>query len=234
LGLPFTFDDHLMLSTQSVFFSLLNPFTLVTGLVSLTMLIAHGAAYIRLKIDHPIAQKAHVAQKLFSFLSLVSFVAAGLILNNTCFGFTIESMPGTPNILAKTVGVQLIDESGELTQRFFKSHTIIAAMMVFFGCMISMVSESRKTIVGFLGTSLSIIGTIATAGLATFPFILPSTLSPNHSLTVWDASSSRLTLFIMLIAVGVFLPLVLAYIIWTYRVFRKKLTLQDLSDPQMY
>jgi len=53
-------------------------------------------------------------------------------------------------------------------------------------------------------------------------------------LTVWDASSSRLTLFIMLIAVGFFLPFILGYVTWTYRVFRKKLTLKDLSDPQMY
>lgn len=234
LGLPFMFDDHLMLQTKGVFFELFNPFALLTGFISLMMLLAHGAAYLRLKIDHPIAQKAHGVQKAFSFLALVCFISAGLVLNNTCFGFTLESASGSQNILAKIVGVQLIDESGELTQRFFKSSAQIAAMMAFFGFLLSMVSGKRKAIVGFLSTSLSIIGVIATAGLATFPFILPSTLAPNHSLTVWDASSSRLTLFIMLIAVGVFLPFVLGYVTWTYRVFRKRLTLKDLSDPQMY
>lgn len=234
LGMPFAFDEDLMIKTKSIFWELLNPFAIFTGLVSLTMLIAHGAAYLRLKIDHPIAEKAHAVQKIFSFLSLVFFITAGLILNERCFGFTIESISSTPNVLAKIVGVQFIEESAELTQRFFHSYAIISSLVAFFGFLISMVSGKRKAIVGFLGTSLSIVGVIATAGLATFPFILPSSLSPNHSLTVWDASSSRLTLFIMLIAVCVFLPLVLAYVIWTYRVFRKKLTLKDLLDPQMY
>lgn len=234
LGLPFTFDDQLVLLTKNVFLELLNPFALLAGLVSLTMLIAHGAAYLRLKVDHPIVERAHGTQKFFSFLGLIGFVAAGLLLNNTCSGFTLESVSPFQNILAKVVGVQLIEESAELTQRFFNSSTKISALVAFFGFILSMVSGKRKAVVGFLGTSLSIIGVIATAGLAAFPFILPSTIAPNHSLTVWDASSSRLTLFIMLIAVGLFLPFILGYVTWTYRVFRKKLTLKDLSDPQMY
>lgn len=234
LGLPFSFDENLMLQTKSIFWELFSPFTLLAGLVSLTMLIAHGAAYLRLKIDHPIAEKAHNIQKAASFIALLSFIIAGFALYNTYIGFTLESLNNTQNILAKVVGSQFIEESVELIQRFFSGSAIIAALTAFFGFLLSMVSGKRAPIVGFLGTSLSIIGVIATAGIATFPFILPSTLIPNHSLTVWDASSSRMTLFIMLIAVLVFLPFVLAYITWTYKVFSKKLTLKDLSDPQMY
>ena len=223
-----------MMQTKSAFFALFTPFTLLAGLVSLTMLIAHGAAYLRLKIDHPIAEKAHSIQKFASFFALIFFASAGIVLNKTCFGFTLESASGTQDILAKVVGMQFIVESDELSQRFFSSKTIIATMIAFLGFVISMVSGRRKPIVGFLGTSFSIIGVIATAGLATFHFILPSILVPNHSLTVWDASSSRLTLFIMLISVFIFLPFVLGYITWTYKVFSKKLVLKDLSDPQMY
>lgn len=234
IGLPFSFDENLMIQTKSVLFTLFTPFTLLSGLVSLTMLIAHGAAYLRLKVDHPLAEKAHGIQKIASFFSLIFFASAGIVLNKTCFGFTLESASGSQDILAKVVGMQFILESDELSQRFFESKAIIAAMIAFFGLIISIVSKKGKPIVGFLGTSLSIIGVIATAGLATFPFILPSAIAPNHSLTVWDASSSRLTLFIMLIAVFIFLPFVLAYITWTYKVFSKKLALQNLSDPQMY
>jgi cytochrome bd ubiquinol oxidase subunit II len=57
-----------------------------------------------------------------------------------------------------------------------------------------------------------------------FPFILPSSADPKASLTVWDASSSHLTLFIMLIAVVIFLPIVLAYTAWVYRVLHGKIT----------
>ena len=234
LGLPFSFDDNLVLQNKSVFFSLFTPFSLLCGIVSLSMLIAHGAAYLRLKIDHPIIQKAHTIQKLASFVTLVCFIGAGLVLSNAEYGFTLESISATTNILTKAVGLQLINESDELSQRFFSAYTIIAAMIAFFGFLISIVSGKKHPSVGFVATSLSIIGVIATAGLATFPFILPSSLAPNHSLTVWDASSSQLTLFIMLIAVLLFLPFVLTYVIWTYKVFSKRLTLKDLNDPQMY
>ncbi len=62
--------------------------------------------------------------------------------------------------------------------------------------------------------------TIASAGAALFPFLLPSSSEPGMSLTVWDASSSKLTLAIMLGAVAVFLPIVIAYTGWAYRVMR--------------
>jgi cytochrome d ubiquinol oxidase subunit II len=65
---------------------------------------------------------------------------------------------------------------------------------------------------------------IATAGLSTFPFLLPSSLDPNASLTVWDASSSRLTLLIMLGVTLVFLPIILCYTAWVYRVLRGRVT----------
>ncbi|MEI6629032.1 MAG: cytochrome d ubiquinol oxidase subunit II, partial [Alphaproteobacteria bacterium] len=168
------------------------------------------------------------------FTALVCFIGAGLVLNNTEYGFTLEEAGHAQNILSKAVGIQRIEESIELSQRFFSNYAMIAAMIAFFGFMISMVSGKKHPSVGFLATSTSIIGVIATAGLATFPFILPSTIAPNHSLTVWDASSSQLTLFIMLIAVLIFLPFILTYVIWTYKVFAKRLTLKDLDDPQMY
>lgn len=234
LGLPFSFSDDLMLQTKSVFFILFNPFSVICGFVSLSMLIAHGAAYLRLKVNHPIAEKAHSIQKLASFSALICFICAGIILNLNEYGFTLEEVATTPNIFAKAVGVQKIEESIELSQRFFSSYAIISAFLAFFGFIISMVSGKKHASIGFLATSTSIIGVIATAGLATFPFILPSTIAPNHSLTVWDASSSQLTLFIMLIAVLIFLPFILAYVIWTYKVFAKRLTLSDLNDPQMY
>jgi cytochrome d ubiquinol oxidase subunit II len=71
---------------------------------------------------------------------------------------------------------------------------------------------------------------IATAGFSAFPFMLPSSLDANASLTVWDASSSRLTLLIMLIATLVFLPLVLAYTAWVYRVLRGRVTFAYIAD----
>ena len=76
----------------------------------------------------------------------------------------------------------------------------------------------------FVWTGLAVAGVIATAGLSAFPFLLPSSLDPNVSLTVFDASSSRLTLLIMLVATLIFLPIILAYTAWVYRVLRGRVT----------
>ncbi len=71
---------------------------------------------------------------------------------------------------------------------------------------------------------------MATVGVSMFPFILPSSTDPDSSLTVWDASSSQLTLFIMLIATLIFLPLILAYTRWVYYVLRGKVTVEEVQN----
>ncbi len=68
------------------------------------------------------------------------------------------------------------------------------------------------------------LGVIFTAAFSLFPFLLPSDLDPYASLTLWDASSSQRTLFIMLVAVLVFLPIVVLYTDWVFRVLRGKVT----------
>ena len=84
--------------------------------------------------------------------------------------------------------------------------------------------------IAFVASALVPIGTIATAGVALFPFLLPSSSNPGASLTVWDASSSKLTLAIMLGAVMVFLPIVLAYTAWAYRVLRGPVRESDITQ----
>ena len=87
-----------------------------------------------------------------------------------------------------------------------------------------------------IASGLSIFGIIATVGLSMFPFILPSSTHPSQSLTVWDASSSRTTLFIMLVATVIFMPIILAYTTWVYRVLRGKVTVEDIeaADKDVY
>ena len=82
----------------------------------------------------------------------------------------------------------------------------------------------------FVLSGLSVGTVIATVGVSMFPFILPSSTTPNASLIVWDSSSSQLTLFIMLVVVVVFLPIVLAYTAWVYRVLRGKVTAETVSS----
>jgi cytochrome d ubiquinol oxidase subunit II len=81
-----------------------------------------------------------------------------------------------------------------------------------------------------LASKLAIFGMISSVGLTMFPFILPSSSDPKSSLTVWNASSSHLTLFIMLVVTVIFLPLILMYTAWVYRVLWGKVTADDVRD----
>jgi cytochrome d ubiquinol oxidase subunit II len=69
-----------------------------------------------------------------------------------------------------------------------------------------------------------------TAGAAMFPFVMPSSTNPSHSLTIWDASSSHLTLTVMFWATMVFLPIVISYTLWNYRKMWGKLTVAEMQD----
>ena len=76
----------------------------------------------------------------------------------------------------------------------------------------------------FIASALAVMGVIFIAGLSLFPFLMPSDLNPSQSLTIWDASSSAHTLFIMVVAVLVFLPIILIYTSFVFRVLRGKVT----------
>ena len=73
-------------------------------------------------------------------------------------------------------------------------------------------------------------GTILTAGFALFPFLMPSSAHPDHSLTVWDASSSAATLRIMLAVAILFVPIVLAYTTWVFKVLKGRISLDALHE----
>ena len=83
---------------------------------------------------------------------------------------------------------------------------------------------ARRSGLAFLASMLGIACIIATVGLSMFPVILPSSTNPNDALTVFDASSSHATLRNMLIATLIFLPIVLAYTAWVYKVLWGKVS----------
>jgi cytochrome d ubiquinol oxidase subunit II len=98
------------------------------------------------------------------------------------------------------------------------------------GVLAALLARSRFEKSAFLSTGLMIVGVILTAGFSMFPFIMPSSLDGRSSLTMWDSTSSRLTLQIMLFAVIIFLPLILLYTSWVYSVLRGKVTAAALKE----
>ncbi|MGZ3306788.1 MAG: cytochrome d ubiquinol oxidase subunit II, partial [Asticcacaulis sp.] len=93
----------------------------------------------------------------------------------------------------------------------------------------------KPGVLAFLGSSLGVFGIISTVGLSMFPVILPSTVDAHSSLLVWTASSSHTTLFIMLLVTVVFLPIVLFYTSWVYKVLFGRSGVSALkTNPDLY
>jgi cytochrome d ubiquinol oxidase subunit II len=89
---------------------------------------------------------------------------------------------------------------------------------------------ANRSGLAFIASALGIFGIIGTVGVSMFPFLMPSYVAPAASLTVWDASSSRLTLFVMLVATLIFLPIVLVYTAIAFRALRGVVTAAWVQD----
>ncbi|KVN36064.1 cytochrome d ubiquinol oxidase subunit 2 [Burkholderia pyrrocinia] len=230
-GVPFQFDTDLRVSYHGSFWALLNPFALLCGLVSLTMLVAHGAAFIKMKTDGVIARRASVALRVSAFLAVVLFVLAGVLIASYVGGYHITRAAPTDTV-ANPLLKDVAAGSGLWLANYGEYPWMVAAPIVGIagGVLALLLAGSQREKTAFFCTGLMVVGVILTAGFSMFPFIMPSSLDPRSSLTVWDSTSSHMTLQVMLFAVIVFLPLILLYTSWVYRVMRGKVTPQALEE----
>ncbi|HEY8329785.1 MAG TPA: cytochrome d ubiquinol oxidase subunit II [Pseudomonas sp.] len=218
LGLPFRLDELMRSSYEGSFFALLHPFALLAGVVSLSMLCAHGGAWLMLRTDAALHARSRQATRLCALAYLLAFAGAGLWLVMGIQGFSLvggfDDLGAALNPLHKQVA---LDNGGWLANYDRYPLTQLAPLAGLAGGLLALLgAQLNRGGIAFLGSSLAIVGTICTAGFALFPFVLPSTLDPASSLTVWDAVSSRKTLGIMLVVAGIFVPLILAYTLWCY------------------
>lgn len=230
LGVPFHFDESLRMTYEGGFFALLNPFALVCGLVSITMLVLHGATYASLKTEAPLSERSAVTARIAALSHIALFSVAGIWLANHVGGYRITSLidPNAPsNPLNKTV---IAASSAWLDNYRQHQWMITAPLIAYLGAVLVLSTVKRRPGMAFVGSALTAAGTICTAGFSVFPFLLPSSSHPDSSLTVWDASSSQGTLLNMMIAALIFVPIVLIYTAWVFRVLRGKASLKDLHD----
>ncbi|SFK05788.1 cytochrome d ubiquinol oxidase subunit II [Celeribacter neptunius] len=209
---------------------LLNPFALLAGVVSLSMLLMHGAAWLGLKTEGFIQQRAQKIGTVAGIVAAVAYALAGLWLAMGIDGYQILGevvKDGPSNPLYSEVS-----KGGSWMAAYAaRPWIVIAPIMGFVGIgMAVMGLRKGKEVSTLLWSKLGITGIISSVGLTMFPFILPSTVDPNSSLTVWDSSSSHLTLFVMLLCAIIFVPLILAYTAWVYKVLWGKVTEEDLDN----
>jgi cytochrome d ubiquinol oxidase subunit II len=229
-GVPFQFDDVLRMTYAGSLFGLFNPFALLCGIVSVTMLTMHGAAWLACKTEGALRARAQRAGMLAALLLVVLFVLGGFWAAHLD-GYVLQSfggMDGPSNPLAKHV----VRQSGALmanygTMPWFMLAPCLGVAGAAFAALL--LGLSRLRVLAFLCSGVAIAGVIATAGVSLFPFLMPSSLDPASSLTVWDASSSASTLLIMTVVTIVLLPVVILYTAWVYRVLRGPVTVAQIE-----
>jgi len=228
-GVPFHFDATLRAFYTGSFWALLNPFALMAGLVSVCMLAMHGANFLMMKSEGMVAKRAARYSIFFAVLTLILFALAGVLLTHLN-GYSILGTvdpEGYSNPLYKHV----VASVGAWTHNYRDyPWLMLVPLMAFAGvlCSISFVGI-RATMAAWIASAIGIAGIIGTVGVTMFPFLMPSSSDPNMSLLIWDASSSHLTLFIMLVATIIFLPIILLYTSWVYYIMRGKVTAEDIS-----
>jgi cytochrome bd ubiquinol oxidase subunit II len=233
-GVPFRLDEllraHYQGSLLTALLPLLNPFALLAGLISLAMLSAHGAVWLQLRADDPVASRARGMVRWLAPFVAIAFALAGLWLWLGVDGYRIVSEPphgALPNPLAKVVtrapGAWLDIYRNLPIAMLAPAIGVVAPLLT------AVLSAARRPGFAFVTSALGMMGIIGTAGLSLFPFLMPSSLDLNSSLTVWDATSSRLTLNVMFWAVVIFLPIVLAYTVWCYANMWGKVTAEEID-----
>ncbi len=220
LGIPFTLDNDLRMTYEGSFFGLFSPFPLLCGVLSVTMLVMHGSVWLVMRASGDIARRARRTGTLAAVLGIALFALGGyLVASGYVEGFRITSVVD-PDMQANPLAKQAVIEGGAWLANY-AAHPILwlAPGLGFFGMLGTLVLlQTRLEMLIFPFSKLAVLGIISTVGVSMFPFILPSSVQPEASLTVWDASSTHRTLFNMLVATLIFLPIILVYTAWVYKV----------------
>ena len=180
------------------FFTLLNPYAIVGGLTTLLVFMLHGALYLNLKTTGEMAERALKTAKK---IALVAIPVVLLFAGLTYFQTDLFTNLGA-GITLLAAGVALV----------------VAYVLI---C-------SRKGGWAFIANGVTILLFTVALFWGLFPRVMVSSLNPQWSLTIYNASSSPYTLKIMTIIALTMVPIVLLYQGWTYWVFRKRVTEKDL------
>src|SRR3990167_7495285 len=182
-GIPFYFDTNLRFFYTDSLKDLFSPFIWLCGLTSLTMLMMHGAAYLTIKTEAPLRDRAQLWARVLSLLFVLLFAMGGIWVAYKLPGYEITSTVN-PNGFSNPLNKQVSSHIGAWMLNYTRYPlTILAPILGFVGALlVSLTISWRSGLFAFLCSSLSIAGVISTVGLSMFPFILPSSSSMSASL----------------------------------------------------
>jgi len=240
-GAPFSLDSDLRATYHDMFLGgllgLFTPFTLLCGLVSAAMLVLQGSTWLGLKLEKGIVRDRALRFGFFAALAVIVLFAAGYVfVRFSGLGFSVVDAVN-PAGASNPTRAEVVPMAGAWLANYSKYPWMWAAPALgFVGPVVAILGQRlRSDWLAFGGSSLAITGIIGTVGCSMFPIILPSTVDAHSSLLVWTASSSHLTLFIMLLVTLVFLPIVLLYTAWVYKVLFGRISTEHLkTNPDLY
>ena len=216
-GVPFELNELSQVTYTGSFFALLNPFALLCGVLSLAMLVTHGANWLQMKTTAELRNRARAITQVGALVTLITFVLAGVWLSFK-EGYVVTSVldhfaPSSP-----ASGKEVAVEVGAWFKNFNETPALwIFPALVVIGALLNVVaSKANRCGFAFFFSVLTMAGVIITAAVSMFPFVMPSSTHPAQSLLMWDATSSELTLTLMFYLALVFVSISLLYTIWSY------------------
>jgi len=232
-GVPFGFDANMVSTYTGTFWQLLNPFALLCGIVSSSMIAMHGAVYLAHRTEGVIQKRAALGARIFGIVLLISFGGAGIWVANGIDGYIITSALNT-GAMAEPTAKTVIRAAGAWLENYHRFPLTIALPVLAYVAVPSAIGllALRRSGLAFIASSIAITCVIGTVGASMFPFIMPSSSMPNSSLTVWDSVSSHLTLGIMLAAAVIFVPMIIFYTSWAYKVMAGKVTTAYIRENE--
>jgi cytochrome d ubiquinol oxidase subunit II len=202
-GLPVELKDGKVISSIT-FLGLLNPYSILIGLLSLVLLLLHGAVYMTMKSEG--AQRKRLVDWVNK--SWIAFVML-------YFFASVETFFTSPYLI-----------QGILRNPVFWILFILLFVSVFY---IQVANKSGKHGLAFLSSSVMIAAIMGLIALSLFPRLVPSNINLANSLTIYNSSSTQRTLKVMLIIALIGMPVVIAYTIFVFRIFKGKVIINKDS-----
>ena len=235
MGAPFHFSWNLTSTYTGSFLALFNPFAILCGLLSLALSVYMGAVTVMNGAVDVIYERARTLARGAALLAIVLFAIGGFWVHGMS-GFVLSHGPG-PGVPQTPLqqGVELL-EGAWLDN--FHAHPVLWLLPVlgFAGLLLGgLAAGARRSHLAWWLGALAWFGIVFTAGVALFPFLLPSSSVPSQSLTIWNASSSVLTLAWMVGFAAIFVPLIIWFTSWCFYVMRGKVKpAQIAADEHAY
>jgi cytochrome d ubiquinol oxidase subunit II len=235
-GVGFHFDwDGQYHQDESFIWYLLNPFAILCGLLSLALSVFQGGAMLMIRGEEPIYGRARHFATIAGLVAGLLFVIGGVWVRSIK-GF-VYTAPVNPGMEATPLGGPAVAMQGGAWMNNFHAMPALWLLPVLgVACMVlgPLALVVRKPILGWWLGALAWIGTIGTTGAAMFPFLMPSSTAPSQGLTIWNASSSQYTLGWMLVFAVIFVPIILCYTAWAFRVMSGKVRIGAADNDHSY